>query len=158
MDLLRTKLGRFANELLPVALSIVLPLLMSVVFENIFLVAQDQYFQCISKEEASNIITTVSVLCLLFIVAIVIFLIIFQVIGAVSPSVLRMAEFLSDRIRFIFEIAVLYVLFLWNLENAIGVHGNCATVDFTKLFTSGPLAFRLVGLFMRWLGLWRPTT
>lgn len=157
MGELRTRLSRLSGELLPVALSVILPLLINMVFEGVFFAAQ-QYLECISASEARGIINFVSVIFILSIVGVAVFLVAFQALGAVSSAMLRMAEFLSDKIRFIIEMAAIYLLFVWGLDNAITEEGGCASVKFSEVFTKGPVAFRLVGAFMRWLGLWKPTT
>lgn len=157
MGELRTRISRLAVEMLPVVLSVILPLLINIVFDGVFFVAQ-QYLECITESEARSIINFVSVVFILSIVGVAVFLVAFQTLGAVSSAMLRMAEFLSDRIRFIIEIAAIYLLFVWRLDNTITNEGGCAAVKFSEVFTNGPVAFRLVGAFMRWLGLWKPTT
>ncbi|MEM4619136.1 MAG: hypothetical protein QXK54_04465 [Ignisphaera sp.] len=114
-----------------------------------------QLFQCIRPEAVRNLISTVSTIILLAMIAIVVFLVIFNTIGTISAIGMRLGEFFTERVRFVFELAVIYLLFFMNLHEAITASGDCATVDINTLFSNGPLLFRIIGEILKWLGLWR---
>ncbi|MEM1694208.1 MAG: hypothetical protein QXL19_08410 [Ignisphaera sp.] len=114
-----------------------------------------QLFQCINPEVVRNLISTVSTIILIAMIAIVVFLVVFNTIGTISVIGMKLGEFFTERIRFVFELAIIYIMFFMNLHESITASGECATVDINTLFNSGPLLFRIIGEILRWLGLWR---
>lgn len=115
-----------------------------------------QLFSCIDPQSVINLVSTISTVMLIAMIAIVVFLVVFNTIGTISTMGMRLGEFFMERIRFVFELAVIYVLFFMNLQSAISSEGGCASVNINTLYTSGPLLFRIIGEVLKWLGLWKP--
>jgi len=114
---------------------------------------------CLDKTSVQNMIYALQTIVLVAIILIVIFILVFNSIGFVSTLAMRLGEFFMERIRFVFELLIIFVLFLWNLDpgTMIGQDtGGCATVDWQALFSSGPLFFKFVGMILSALGLWQP--
>lgn len=115
--------------------------------------------QCIPASDVMNFISTAGTIILMSMILIALFIVVFNALGMISTLAMRVGEFFNERIRFVFELAAVYVLFLMNLQNAIDPQStSCATVLPSKLYTEGPLLFRAVGEALKWLGLWSPTT
>lgn len=113
---------------------------------------------CPSADMVRNVIRTLSSLILLAVLLVVILLILFNMLGTVSQLVLELGHFFNTRIRFVFELIIIYVLFLLgmdkNLNDIIQGSGNaCASVNYHALLTKGPLFFRIVGMILSMLGI-----
>jgi len=124
--------------------------------------AQQQFspsvvLECLDQESVQKMLSALQTIVLVAIILIVIFVILFNAIGFISSFAMRIGEFFMERIRFVFELLIIYVLFLWQLDvgqnGVIGSDGKCATVDWRKLFSSGPLFFRIVGWIIKGLGI-----
>lgn len=78
-------------------------------------------------------------------------------LGFVSMIAMRLGEFFNEKLRFVFEMVMIYILFLWNLdENLIDEEDGCAVVDWETLFSEGPLFFRMIGWLLNLLGIGGP--
>lgn len=144
------------REIAPQLLVILTAVLVRLALDSFVMYAQSQLFQCIDPQAVITLVSTISTVILIAMIAIVVFLVVFNTIGTISTMGMRLGEFFMERIRFVFELAVIYVLFFMNLQNAITSEGGCASIDINALYTSGPLLFRIIGEVLRWLGLWRP--
>lgn len=144
---------------------ILLALLLRLVFYSTIALAQQQGdfpLVCPDKQTLQDALNFISAAILVVIIAIVLFIVLFNMLGTVSTIAMRLGEFFTERIRFVFELLLIYVLFIWNLGNAIDGDGSsnqtgtgteCAEIDWNTLFESGPLFFQLVGYLLRLLGI-----
>lgn len=148
-----SKLVEIGRATLPQLAVLLTALLVRAVLGGVLLYAQ--LLTCPNPDSVTNLINAVSTTILVAVVMIVVFLVIFNIIGTVSTVAMRIGEFFNERMRFVFELLVIYVLMLWGLSGSdiIGNRNNCAVVDFDKLLSSGPLMFRIIGEAMKWLGL-----
>jgi len=114
-------------------------------------------FTCVDPNSVQGFISAMQVIVLVAIILEVVFVVLFNTIGFVSNLAMRIGEFFMERIRFVFELLIVYILFLWNLDPAQIIRtdpsGRCAQVDWTTLFNVGPIFFRLVGYLVHALGL-----
>ena len=150
--LLREYLYALAPHLLMVLLAGILRLAIAGTLSY----AQNELFQCPSPEQVWNFIATLQTMVLVVILVIMIFVLVFHIFGVVSTIAMRIGEFFNERIRFAFELLVIYVFFLMNFTGEmVGVNSGeeCATVKPGLLFDNGPLFFRLMGWLLKLLGL-----
>jgi len=119
---------------------------------------------CLKAEDVRKVLSALQTIVLVAIILIVIFILLFNAIGFVSSLAMRIGEFFMERIRFVFELLIIYILFLWQLDpgNVIGPPQSssggssgleCAEVNWNALFSSGPLFFRIVGWIIKGLGI-----
>ncbi|MEM1694274.1 MAG: hypothetical protein QXH21_08165 [Ignisphaera sp.] len=151
---LASKIVSIGKEIAPQLLVVLTAVLMRLALDSFVVYAQ--LFQCVDAQSVINLVSAVSTVILIAMIAIVVFLVVFNTIGTVSAMGMKLGEFFLERIRFVFELAVIYLLFFMNLQDAIESQGGCATVNVNKLYTSGPLLFRIIGEVLKWLGLWKP--
>ena len=119
---------------------------------------------CPDPNTVRDFVRALQSVVLVAIVVIVLLVMAFNVMGTTSMIAMRLGEFFTERLRLVFELILIYVLFLWGLENAIGPEGGqqqsqqqsekCAQVNWDKLFNEGPLFFRLVGWVLKALGIY----
>ena len=116
-------------------------------------------FACPSASAVTNFIRIVQTLLMMAIIAIVIFVLIFNMFGFISTMAMRIGEFFNERIRFVFELILIYVFFLWGLDNDNLIYdkGGCAAIRWDLLWTQGPLFFRLVYWLLTLIGVQPPT-
>lgn len=112
-------------------------------------------FQCPSAQTVRTFVSSVSTILFMSMLVIIIFLIVFNIFGFISNVAMRLGEFFNERIRFVFELLFIYVLFLMNFDpnTMIGDIGGCATINYTQLFNNGALFYRFVGWILRMLGI-----
>lgn len=110
---------------------------------------------CLNTNDVQTLIMSLQTILLVAIIAIIVLVLLFNTIGFISTMAMRIGEFFNERIRFVFELIVIYVLFLYNLDptKVITTQGACAHVDWIELFNTGPLFFRIVGWLVHALGL-----
>lgn len=109
---------------------------------------------CPSPDTVKELVNYLNAAILVVIIAIVLLVVLFNMFGTVSSIAMRLGEFFTERIRFVFELLLIYILFIWNLANAIpeSSKNGCATIDWNQLFNSGPLFFQIVGWLLKLLG------
>jgi len=112
-------------------------------------------FQCPTKEYVWRFISFLQIMVLVVILVIVIFVLVFNMFGFVSTLAMRIGEFFNERIRFVFELLIVYVFFLHGFDETMIIEDvkKCAVVDTKALFSSGPVFFRLIGWLLTLLGL-----
>ena len=118
-------------------------------------------FTCLNSDQVLAFVRTIGVVVMMSIIAIVLFVLIFNTLGFVSTLAMRVGEFFNERIRFVIELILIYVLFLWNLDtNGIITNDNagCAKISWNALFQSGPIFFQLMGWLLRLLSLPIPSS
>lgn len=109
---------------------------------------------CPEAKTVKNFVSAIGIAVLMGVLVIAAFLVVFNTLGTVSTMMIRIGEFFNERIRFVFELILIYVFFMWNLPEAIKeVEGGCAAVDYVVLLNNGPLMFRIVGMILSWLGI-----
>jgi len=111
---------------------------------------------CLNAESVRKMLEALQMIVLVAIILIVTAVLIFNAIGFVSTIAVRIGEFFMERLRFVFELLIVFILFLWPLTPSKIITGEanaCASVDWTTLFSSGPLFFRIVGWIIRGLGI-----
>ena len=108
---------------------------------------------CPDPDTVKAAVALINSIVILPIVLVALFAIVFNLFGSVSMVAMRLGEFFSERLRYVFELVIIYVLFLMNLEKAITGDSGCATVDWGTLLQSGPVFFRILGWLLGLLGL-----
>ena len=159
------ELKAYTKALLPYIASVLLLGAIRVAVFGIVSYAQSgsSPLHCPSPETVTSMLNAISTIVLLAVIAIVILVIVFNTFGFVSMVAMRIGEFFNERLRFIFELILIYVLFLWNLNVAIGSNGTgtqtgCAQVDWNKLLSEGPIFFQILGWLLQILGMWQPSS
>lgn len=155
---LSARLYKIGKESLPQVATILTFLLFRLAFDgSLFLSAQTPILGCPRAADILALVSTISTVMLVAVVMIVVFLVIFNTIGTVSTIAMRISEFFNERIRFVFELIIVYILFIWGLSSTdiISEVAGCASVNYDALLDRGPLMFRLIGEMLRWLGLRR---
>jgi len=110
---------------------------------------------CLNANDVQTLIASLQTILLVAIIAIIVLVLLFNTIGFISTMAMRIGEFFNERIRFVFELIVIYILFLHGLDpkTVIKPEGACASVEWTNLLSTGPLFFRIVGWLVHALGL-----
>jgi len=112
---------------------------------------------CLNAKDVKMLIASLQTILLVAIIAVVVLVLLFNTIGFISTMAMRIGEFFNERLRFVFELIVIYILFLYNFDlsdtGVIRSRDGCADVDWIVLFNTGPLFFRIVGWLVHALGL-----
>jgi len=118
--------------------------------------AQAMPIQCPPPDVVWNFIVTLQTMVLIMTLVILLFTFLFSMFGHSSSLLMRLGEFFSERLRFVFELVVIYVFFLMGFTPemvGVGSGGQCASVNAKLLFESGPVFFRLIGLLLKLIGI-----
>lgn len=115
---------------------------------------------CPDPSSVRSTISAINVAILMAIIAMVVFVLLFNLFGTISRVAGAVGEFFMTRIGVVFELVLIWILFLWGLESSIGTAqgSGCACINWQNLFGNGPLFFRVVNILMAMIGLGTPQT
>lgn len=147
----------WVRDIAPYVFVILIAIGIRALFYGIIIFAQEAPITCPDKDTVVLFINTLRMVLMLAIIVIVLFVVFFNMLGFVSMIAMRLGEFFNEKLRFVFEMVMIYILFLWNLdENLIDEEDGCAVVDWETLFSEGPLFFRMIGWLLNLLGIGGP--
>jgi len=151
---MRAKLG----VLVPVVLVAI-----ALLFTRAALVAEAQAnvtisipFVCPTADSVRSMFSVLSTVVLMASIVVVILIILFNVFSFLSRTAGELAGFFTRNITFIFELLLIYILFLWGFNPTTMIQSDasgCAVVVWNELLLNGPLFFRIVGWILTFLGL-----